>query len=92
MLSAVARGWMMKSPQPRLKDRRFLVSWWKAVSLGGPPSAAKRVKLAVPELSTFMQWKRDEGPLGRKAGGTIAFAGSLTAQHSPAEQQLGHHM
>ena len=44
----------MKSPVPQFQDLLFLVSWWKAVMLVLRPIGAKRVKDAVPVLSTLM--------------------------------------
>ncbi len=78
----------MKSPQPQFQERRFLVSWWKAVRLGACPQGAKKVKDAVPVLSTHICLKRLPARLERIAAGSMAFTAWSTPQHNPAPHTL----
>jgi len=83
-LAAVERGCTMKSPQPQFQERRFLVSWWKAVRLEACPQGAKKVKDAVPVLSTHICLKRLPARSDRMAAGSMAFTAWSTPQHNPA--------
>ena len=74
----------MKSPEPQFQERLFLVSWWKAVRLGACPQGAKKVKEAVPVLSTHICLKRLPARSDRMAAGSMAFTAWSTPQHKPA--------
>ena len=54
MLCVVDTGCTIKLPVPQFHDLLFLVSWWNAVMLVLRPIGAKKVKDAVPVLSTLM--------------------------------------
>ena len=74
----------MKSPVPQLKERLFLVSWWKAVIMVVWPQGANRVKEAAPLLSTLICLKKLPGLLDLRAAGNILLAVWSTSHHRPA--------
>ncbi len=74
----------MKSPQPQFQERLFLVSWWKAVRLEACPQGAKKVKEAVPVLSTHICLNKLPARSDRMAAGSMAFTAWSTPQHNPA--------
>jgi len=74
----------MKSPQPQFQERLFLVSWWNAVRFDACPQGAKKVKEAVPVLSTHICLNRLPARSDRMAAGSMAFTAWSTPQHNPA--------
>lgn len=80
----MARGWTMKSPVPQLKERRFFVSWWKAVRLEPAPTGANSVQVAVPVLSILLKLNTELARAVDMDGGKIVLHCASMAQQRPA--------